>query len=103
MEFDAGRGKGILDKSFPSIKIPVHKDCSYTDLRNQCIECVWGESSDEYSYYIADGSGTAIGSGCFLVTLPGGGSMDPYKLLISVSSQVCVKAAVVLCSKVGIW
>lgn len=76
MEFDASKAKGVLDKSFPSIKIPLHKDSSYKDLLQQCVECVWDGPSDIiYTYYMADGSGIAIGSGSYLVTLLQGVSL----------------------------
>ena len=69
MEFEAGKAKGILDRSFPSVKIPIHKDSSYADLKEKCRECVWGDPSNEYSYYMADGTGTAIGSNSFSIDL----------------------------------
>ena len=47
MEFEAGKAKGILDRSFPSVKIPIHKDSSYADLKEKCRECVWGDPSNE--------------------------------------------------------
>ena len=58
MEFDIEKAKGILDRSFPSVKIPIHKESSYTDLNEKCKEYVWGDSSpDGYDYYMADGTG----------------------------------------------
>lgn len=69
MEFEAGKAKGILDRSFPSVKIPIHKDSSYADLNEKCRECVWGDPSNEYKYYMADGTGTAIGSNSFSIDL----------------------------------
>ena len=75
MEFDVGRAKGIFDRSFTTIKIPFHKDCSSTDMLNKCVECVWGKSAVEpgdYTYYLADGGGSAIGSSSFVVDQPDG-------------------------------
>lgn len=72
MEFDCSKAKGILDKSFPAIKLPLHKDSSYTDLLSKCVEYVWGTSSEEYSYYMADGGGTSIASATFVVKSPDG-------------------------------
>ena len=69
MEFDIERAKGILDRSFPCIKIPIRKECSYTDLNEKCGEHVWGDSSGEYKYCMADGTGTAIGSNSFNIDL----------------------------------
>ena len=70
MEFNAEKAKGILDRSFPSLKIPLHKECSYTDLNNKCKQYVWADSSDtNYTYYMADGSGTGIGSCSFNIDL----------------------------------
>lgn len=73
MEFDCAKAKGVLDKSFPLIKLPLHKDCSYPDLLSKCVEYVWGEAGgDEYNYYVADGGGTSIGSSTFEVSAPNG-------------------------------
>jgi hypothetical protein len=56
MEFNAEKAKGILDRSFPSIKIPFHKECSYTDLNDKCKQRVWGDdtSDTDYEYYMAE-------------------------------------------------
>ena len=35
-------------------------------------KCVWGKQLNTYKYFLADGSGTAIGSNCFHVDLPNG-------------------------------
>ena len=60
MEYDYDKAKGILDKSFPLIKVAFHKDCSSSDIILKCQECVWDHSDKNYEYYIADGSGSAI-------------------------------------------
>ena len=68
-----GKARGIFDRSFTTIKIPFHKDCSSTDMLNKCAECVWEKSAaGDYTYYLADGSGTAIGSSSFIVDQPDG-------------------------------
>ena len=70
MEFNAEKAKGILDRSFPTVKIPLHKECSYKDLNDKCKQYVWGDSSDaDYKYYMADGTGTGIGSSSFHIDL----------------------------------
>ncbi len=65
MEFNSDKAKGVLDRNFPAVKVPLHKDCLYDDLVEKCKEYVWNDSSPEYDYYIADGTGTAIGSKSF--------------------------------------
>lgn len=42
------------------MEIPIHKDCSHTDLIEKCKECVWSDCSDDYTFYMADGTGTSI-------------------------------------------
>lgn len=36
MEFDPERAKGILDKSFASVKVPIHKDSSAASMLQKC-------------------------------------------------------------------
>lgn len=71
MEFEAARAKGILDRSFPSVKIALHKDSSYEEINIKCAETVWTtENEDAYDYYLADGGGTAIGASTIRVDFP---------------------------------
>ena len=58
MEFDVNHAKGVLDKSFPSIKVPLHKDSTSSWLLHKCREVVWGESPVNYEFFMADGSGS---------------------------------------------
>ena len=73
IEYDLDKAKGVLDRSFPSIKIPFHKDVTLNDLVRKCSESVWKDSSasDEHEYYLADGGGMAIGSD-FILDCPDG-------------------------------
>ena len=69
MEFDFSKAKGVLDRSFPLSKIAFHKDCSAVDALQKCRETVWGEEkSQHYDYFLADGSGSSIGSTAFTVS-----------------------------------
>jgi hypothetical protein len=72
MEFNANHAKGILDKSYPSVKVPLHKDITSTILLKKCQEVVWGKSPANYTYFMADGSGSAIGSDSFDIEHPNG-------------------------------
>ncbi len=36
MEFNSDKAKGVLDRSFPAVKVPLHKDCLYDDLVEKC-------------------------------------------------------------------
>lgn len=65
MEFNPEKAKGVLDKGFPSVKIPLHKDSSYINLIEKCKASVWPDSTNDYKYYMADGTGAAIGSDSF--------------------------------------
>ncbi len=71
MEYDSEKMKGVMDRSFASIKLAFHKDCSAIDMLHKCRETVWGEQKN-YEYFLADGSGTAIDSCSFEVDLPDG-------------------------------
>lgn len=84
MEYDEGKARGILDKSFPSVKVPFHKDSAYLDVLRKCREVVWGSSgTSDYTYYIADGLGSCIGSSSFKIDLPGG-SLKQFHGLLSI-------------------
>lgn len=78
MEYDHNRVKGTLDKSFPSVKLAFHKDCSAAVMLTKCKDSVWPEesawpeASNNYQYYIADGTGTAVGLSAFNIDLPSG-------------------------------
>ena len=65
MEYDSEKMRGVMDRSFASIKLAFHKDSSAIDVLNKCRECVWGEEHKNYQYFLADGSGTAIDSCSF--------------------------------------
>lgn len=68
--------RGVLDKSFPAIKLPFHHDCSYEDMLRKCREHVWpdaGAKDSNYQYCLVDGSGTSIGHSDFNIDLPDGG------------------------------
>ena len=74
MEFDYPKMKGIMDRSFNSVKVPFHKDSSAMDMTKKSREIVWGKKEKNYDYFIADGSGTAISadSSSFDIDLPNG-------------------------------
>ena len=74
MEYDSDRMRGILDKSFPSVKLAFHRDSLAEDILTKCKENVWGEGTDatNYQYFLADGSGTMISNSSFNVDLPDG-------------------------------
>ena len=76
MEFDSEKMRGVLDKSFPSIKLPFHCDCTSKDMLRKCREHVWpaaGVKDSNYQYSLVDGSGTSIGHSDFSIDLPDGG------------------------------
>ena len=65
--------KGVLDKSFTTVKLPFHRDCTAEEMLTKCKENVWSDSTEDYQYYLADGSGTAIDSEkMFKLDLPDG-------------------------------
>ena len=73
MEYDSEKLRGVLDKSFVSVKVPFHKDCTSKDMLKKCKENVWGTGDDAYyEYLLADGSGTVIGETGFNIDLPSG-------------------------------
>ena len=73
MEYDSEKLHGVLDKSFLSVKVPFHKDCTSKDKLKKCKENVWGTGDDaHYEYLLADGSGTVIGETDFNIDLPSG-------------------------------
>ena len=62
-----------MDRSFASVKLAFHKDCTAVDMLNKCREVVWGETHGcSYNYFLADGSGTSIDSCTFEVDLRDG-------------------------------
>ena len=75
MEYDSDKMRGVLDKSFASIKLPFHRDCTAQDMLRKCRENVWPGAKDtgHYRYSLADGSGTCIGDSAFSTDLPDGG------------------------------
>ena len=73
MEYQPDKLRGVLDKSFVSVKVPFHKDCMSKDMLKKCQENVWGTGDDaHYTYLLADGSGTVIGETDFNIDLPSG-------------------------------
>jgi hypothetical protein len=81
MEYDPERAKGILDKSFASVKVPIHRDSSAPSMLQKCQDAVWGKSH-EYIYFIADGSGSSIcTSSTFNIELADGSKQElPWTL-----------------------
>ena len=76
MEFDSEEMRSVLDKSFPSIKLPFHCDCTSKDMLRKCCEHVWpeaGAKDSNYQYSLVDGSGTSTGHSDFNTDLPNGG------------------------------
>ena len=73
MEYDNEKAKGILDRSFTSVKLAFHKECSSTAMLNKCRENVWGEVAGNYEYFLADGTGTHVHLKLILL-------MDPRRL-----------------------
>ena len=78
MELDSEEMRSVLDKSFPSIKLPFH--CDYTstckDMLRKCREHVWpeaGAKDSNYQYSLVDRSGTSTGHSNFNKDLPDGG------------------------------
>ena len=72
MEYDFEKMRGIMDRSFASIKIAFHNDSASLDVLNKCCETVWGSKKRNYEYFLADGSGIAINSCSFDLNLPDG-------------------------------
>ena len=75
MEFDSEKMRSVLDKSFPSIKLPFHCDCTSKDMLIKCREYVWpaaGAKDSNYQYSLVDGSGTLTGHSDFNTDLPDG-------------------------------
>lgn len=62
----------LHDRSFHTVKLAFHKDCSPGDMLTKAIEYVWGDADCNYHYYLADGSGSAIGTHGFSIASPGG-------------------------------
>ena len=59
MEFDSEEMRSVLDKSFPSIKLPFHCDCTSKDMLRKSHEHVWpaaGAKDSNYWVWVQDGS-----------------------------------------------
>ena len=41
MQFDSKKQKGVLDRSFVLLKIPLHKDSTHAEVLAKCIEKVY--------------------------------------------------------------
>ena len=74
MEYDSDKMRDVLDKSFPSIKLPFHRDCTAQDMLRKCRENVWpgADDSGNYQYSLAEWLGTSIGNSAFSIDLPDG-------------------------------
>ena len=91
MWFDCKKQKGVLDRSFVPLKIPLHKENDYDEVLQTCIEHVsynllsdktflyvlllkvW-KDAPEGDCFIADGSGSRIGGRDFPLTRKDGPS-----------------------------
>ena len=72
MEYDHGKARGILDRTFTPVKLAFHKDCLSTTMLSKCRDCVWGEVSGNFQYFLADGTGAAVGCDSFEIDLADG-------------------------------
>lgn len=50
--------RGVMDRSFISVKCTFWKGMSHDDVLTKCIECAWEGVKGEY--YLSDGSGSKI-------------------------------------------
>ena len=63
MEFDSEKMRDVPDKSFPSITLPFHCDCTSKDMLRKCHEHIRpavGAKDSNYQYSLVDGSGTLM-------------------------------------------
>ena len=72
MEYDHGKARGILDRTFTPVKLAFHKDCLSTTMLSKCRDCVWGEVSGNFQYFLADGTGAAVSCDSFEIDLADG-------------------------------
>ena len=54
MEFDPEKMRGVLDKSFPSVKLPFHRDCTAQDMLKKCRENIWIGAEDAGTPWLMD-------------------------------------------------
>ena len=60
MVFDAKRLKGVIDRSFIPVKVPLHKESTRTEVHSKCtsqvINGLWIDTSDclTFSYVSLD-------------------------------------------------
>ncbi len=55
--------RGIVDKSHPTIKVPVSLHSNHETLLSTCVKKLWDDKmneDDDFSFYLADGSGAKI-------------------------------------------
>jgi hypothetical protein len=72
MEYDHEKARGILDRTFTSVKLAFHKDCSSSAMIKKCKDTVWGETAGNYDFFLADGTGAAVSSDDFKIDLVDG-------------------------------
>ena len=71
MIFDEGRQKGILDRSVHAKNVYFHREMTYQQVLDKSIRSIWSDAdTTNASFYLANGSGVAIGGEEFDVELP---------------------------------
>ena len=51
--------RGMMDRSFISIKCAFWKDMTHAEVLTKCIECTW-KGKNKAEYYLSDGSGCKV-------------------------------------------
>lgn len=81
MDFNLQKMKGVTDRLFTPVKIPLHKSSSYSDAVSKCAEVVWGNDvSSDYHYCLADRSGSQIPDTLSLTLTDGSSESLPWTL-----------------------
>ena len=82
--------RGLFDRSFKPVKVPIHCEALYDNILSQCKQVVWSDDKeiDTHRFYLADGSGASIyAGGNFELTSPLSGKRQKKDIALDLAKS----------------
>ena len=62
--------RGVQDRSFTPVKVPMHRDSSHAQVLTKGVSSVFADAIEGAHFYLSDGSGHTITGDDFIVDYP---------------------------------